>query len=38
MNKEYFLYVNGKKIKVNEEIYKVYRKEKNNENYLKQID
>lgn len=38
MNKEYFLIVNGNKIKVSEEIYKVYWKEKNHENYLKQID
>ncbi|HEU3955971.1 sigma-70 family RNA polymerase sigma factor [Streptococcus pneumoniae] len=38
MNKEYFLFVNGKKIKVNEEIYKVYWQEKNHENYLKQVD
>ena len=28
MNKEYFLFVNGKKIKVSEEIYKVYWQEK----------
>lgn len=38
MNKEYFLFVNGKKIKVSEEIYKVYWQEKNHEDYLKQID
>ncbi|MBY5034492.1 sigma-70 family RNA polymerase sigma factor [Streptococcus gallolyticus] len=38
MNKEYFLFVNGKKIKVSEEIYKVYWQEKNHQNYLKQID
>lgn len=38
MNKEYFLFVNGKKIEVSEEIYKVYWQEKNHENYLKQID
>ncbi|MBU5369952.1 sigma-70 family RNA polymerase sigma factor [Enterococcus avium] len=38
MNKEYFLFVNGKKIKVSEEIYKIYWQEKNHENYLKQID
>lgn len=29
MNKEYFLFVNGKKIKVSKEIYKVYWQEKN---------
>lgn len=28
MNKEYFLFVNGKKIKVSEEIYKVYWQER----------
>lgn len=28
MNKEYFLFVKGKKIKVSEEIYKVYWREK----------
>ena len=38
MNKEYFLFVNRKKIKVSEEIYKVYWQEKNHENYLKKID
>ena len=38
MNKEYFLFVNGKKIKVSKEVYKVYWQEKNHENYLKQID
>ena len=38
MNKEYFLFVNGKKIKVSEAIYKVYWQEKNHENYLKQLD
>ena len=38
MNKEYFLFANGKKIKVSEELYKVYWQEKNHENYLKQID
>lgn len=38
MNKKYFLFVNGKKIEVSEEIYKAYWQEKNHENYLKQID
>lgn len=38
MNKNYFLFINGKKIEVSEEIYKVYWREKNHENYLKQID
>ena len=38
MNKEYFLFVNGKKFKVSKEVYKGYWQEKNHENYLKQID
>lgn len=38
MDKKYYLFVNGKKIEVSEEIYKVYWQEKNHENYLKQID
>ena len=38
MNKKYYLFVNGKKVEVSEEIYKVYWQEKNHENYLKQID
>ena len=38
MDKKYYLFVNGKKVEVSEEIYKVYWQEKNHENYLKQID
>lgn len=38
MNKKYYLFVNGKKVEVSEEIYKVYWQDKNHENYLKQID
>ena len=38
MDKKYYLFVNGKKVYVSEEIYKVYWQEKNHENYQKQID
>ncbi len=38
MRKNYFLFVNGKKVEVSEEIYKVYWQEKNHEKYLKQVD
>lgn len=38
MNKKSYLFVNGKKVEVSKEIYKVYWQEKNHENYLKQID
>ena len=38
MKKEYYLYVNGQKVKVSEEIYKVYRREKEHEKYLEQVD
>lgn len=38
MTKEYYLYVNGKKVKVNEQIYKIYWQEKNHEDYLKRVD
>lgn len=38
MEKEYFLLVNGKKVKVNKEIYKAYWQEKNHENYLKKLN
>lgn len=38
MQKNYFLFVNGKKVEVSEEIYKVYWQEKNHEKYLKQVD
>ena len=38
MAKEYYLYVNGKRVKVSEDIYKVYWREKEHEKYLEQVD
>ena len=38
MQKEYFLFVDGKKVKVSAKVYKAYWQEKNHENYLKQVD
>ena len=38
MKKEFYLYVNGKKVKVSEEIYKVYWREREHEKYLEQVD
>ena len=38
MKKEFYLYVNGQKVKVSEEIYKVYWREKEHEKYLEQVD
>ncbi|WP_445080624.1 hypothetical protein [Fenollaria sporofastidiosus] len=38
MAKEYYLYVNGQKVKVSEEIYKVYWREREHEKYLEQVD
>ena len=38
MPKEYCLYVNGQKVKVSEQIYKVYWQEKEHEKYLEQVD
>ena len=38
MKKEYYLYVNGQKVKVSEEIYKVYWREEEHEKYLEQVD
>ena len=38
MPKEYYLYVNGQKVKVSEEIYKVYWREREHEKYLEQVD
>ncbi|KXO15021.1 hypothetical protein HMPREF3189_01434 [Clostridiales bacterium KA00134] len=38
MPKEYYLYVNGQKVKVSEDIYKVYWREKEHEKYLEQVD
>ena len=33
MSKEYYLYVNGQRVKVSEQIYKVYWREKEPENF-----
>lgn len=38
MAKEYCLYVRGQKVKVSEDIYKVYWQEKEHEKYLEQVD
>ena len=38
MPKEYYLYVNGQRVKVSEQIYKVYWQEKEHEKYLEQVD
>ena len=38
MAKEYYLYVRGQKVKVSEQIYKVYWREKEHEKYLEQVD
>lgn len=38
MPKEYYLYVNGQKVRVSEQIYKVYWREKEHEKYLEQVD
>ena len=38
MKKEYYLYVKGQKIKVSEDVYKVYWQETNREKYLRQVD
>ena len=38
MKKEYYLYVNGQKVKVSGKIYKVYWREKEHEKYLEQVD
>lgn len=38
MTKEYYLYVGGQKIKVSEQIYKVYWQEREHEKYLEQVD
>lgn len=38
MSKEYYLYVGGQKIKVSEQIYKVYWQEREHEKYLEQVD
>lgn len=38
MTKEYYLYVRGQKVKVSEDIYKVYWREREHEKYLEQVD
>lgn len=38
MPKEYYLYVDGQRVKVSEQIYKVYWREKEHEKYLEQVD
>ena len=38
MPKEYYLYVHGQKVKVSEQIYKVYWREREHEKYLEQVD
>ena len=38
MAKEYYLYIGGRKVKVSEDIYKVYWREKEHEKYLEQVD
>ena len=38
MPKEYYLYVNGQRVKVSEQIYKVCWREKEHEKYLEQVD
>ena len=38
MTKEYYLYVNGQRVKVSEQIYEVYWREKEHEKYLEQVD
>ena len=37
MKKEYYLYVGGQKVKVSEDIYKVYWREREHEKYLEQV-
>ena len=36
--KEFYLYVNGQKVKASEDIYKVYWREREHEKYLEQVD
>ena len=38
MPKEYYLYVNGQRVKVSEQIYQVYWREPEHEKYLEQVD
>ncbi|HGH7602123.1 TPA: sigma factor-like helix-turn-helix DNA-binding protein [Streptococcus pyogenes] len=38
MPKGHYLYVNGQKVKVSEDVYKVYWREREHEKYLEQVD
>ena len=38
MPKEYYLYVNGQRVEVSEQIYKVYWRGKEHEKYLEQVE
>ena len=38
MKKEYYLYVGGQKVKVSEDVYKVYWREREHEKYLELVD
>lgn len=38
MAREYYLYVNGQKVSVSEDVYKVYWRLQNHEDYLKRVD
>ena len=38
MAKEYYLYVNGQRVEVSVQIYKVYSRGKEHEKYLEQVD
>ena len=38
MQKKYYLYINGQKVKVSEDIYKVYWREREHEKYLEQVE
>ena len=38
MKKEYYLYVGGQKVKVSEDIYKIYWREREHEKYLELVD
>ena len=38
MAREYYLYVRGEKVKVSEDIYKVYWREREHEKYLERVD
>lgn len=38
MAKEYYLYLRGQKVKVSEDIYEVYWREREHEKYLEKVD